>query len=412
MVHPLAVREFRSRGGVEIFVQGLSEFRAESWEDVLALLRVGSRNRVARSTRLNVHSSRSHAVLQLAVETDRLDGQSTRAKLSLIDLAGSEKMDVLSELRAMREQDGAGEEGEAADGGGAERGRSGSRSRSPWDRSFAGRAAASRGRGSDVSDASSGSDRDSLGPPEEARAPRRGRSVTRRRPPTDWRDTARRMRPGSQRPPQVPLDGSGGVTRGVAAGVRGIRALSRRSSSSHAGPRRAGGVPDEQLPTYPGASGGSALDGEAAAAARAAREQREKELRAINSSLSALGNVIAALTDASRKHIPYRDSTLTVRATGEGALKASVTDHFPRSLTRAHAHPYQPPARHSASCKTRWGERRACSWWRRWPPSGSSPRSRSPPCSSRTAPGTFSRTFAPTSAPWRPQRCWNRCGRR
>lgn len=36
-----------------------------------------------------------------------------------------------------------------------------------------------------------------------------------------------------------------------------------------------------------------------------------RELRAINSSLSALGNVIAALTDASRKHVPYRDSKLT-----------------------------------------------------------------------------------------------------
>ncbi|CAK4418978.1 unnamed protein product [Aphanomyces euteiches] len=38
---------------------------------------------------------------------------------------------------------------------------------------------------------------------------------------------------------------------------------------------------------------------------------RTRELRNINASLSALGNVIAALTDKKRTHIPYRDSKLT-----------------------------------------------------------------------------------------------------
>ncbi|OQR84659.1 kinesin-like protein [Achlya hypogyna] len=38
---------------------------------------------------------------------------------------------------------------------------------------------------------------------------------------------------------------------------------------------------------------------------------RTRELRNINASLSALGNVIAALTDKKRSHIPYRDSKLT-----------------------------------------------------------------------------------------------------
>ena len=38
---------------------------------------------------------------------------------------------------------------------------------------------------------------------------------------------------------------------------------------------------------------------------------REKELMNINQSLSALGNVISALTDRRRSHIPYRDSKLT-----------------------------------------------------------------------------------------------------
>lgn len=40
--------------------------------------------------------------------------------------------------------------------------------------------------------------------------------------------------------------------------------------------------------------------------------QRLEETKKINQSLSALGNVIAALTDArGRQHIPYRDSKLT-----------------------------------------------------------------------------------------------------
>lgn len=36
-----------------------------------------------------------------------------------------------------------------------------------------------------------------------------------------------------------------------------------------------------------------------------------QEARSINQSLSALGNVIQALTDPSRTHVPYRDSRLT-----------------------------------------------------------------------------------------------------
>ena len=37
----------------------------------------------------------------------------------------------------------------------------------------------------------------------------------------------------------------------------------------------------------------------------------EQEARSINQSLSALGNCIHALTEATRSHIPYRDSRLT-----------------------------------------------------------------------------------------------------
>lgn len=39
--------------------------------------------------------------------------------------------------------------------------------------------------------------------------------------------------------------------------------------------------------------------------------QRLDEAKTINKSLSALGNVINALTDARATHVPYRDSKLT-----------------------------------------------------------------------------------------------------
>ena len=42
-----------------------------------------------------------------------------------------------------------------------------------------------------------------------------------------------------------------------------------------------------------------------------AKGDRLKEATKINLSLSALGNVISALVDAKRSHIPYRDSKLT-----------------------------------------------------------------------------------------------------
>lgn len=64
-----------------------------------------------------------------------------------------------------------------------------------------------------------------------------------------------------------------------------------------------------------------------------------RELRAINSSLSALGNVIAALTDASRKHVPYRDSKLTrLLQVRPSRRKGRVALTPTRTLTHTHAH--------------------------------------------------------------------------
>ncbi|KAJ8600399.1 hypothetical protein CTAYLR_001424 [Chrysophaeum taylorii] len=129
----LVVRESRSEtAGFDhkrIFVQGLSEYQVTSAADVLGLVARGLRGRATRPTDMNSRSSRSHAILQVAVEVETacsreerrdddddddddewdrasLDSAAAsspvkqrgggrtvlrRAKLCLVDLAGSEK---------------------------------------------------------------------------------------------------------------------------------------------------------------------------------------------------------------------------------------------------------------------------------------------------------------------------------
>ena len=70
------------------------------------LLEAGNAYRTTESTKLNAVSSRSHAVLQLRVDT----GGRQQGKLSLIDLAGSEranKTGVVAKVSADRPGPGA-----------------------------------------------------------------------------------------------------------------------------------------------------------------------------------------------------------------------------------------------------------------------------------------------------------------
>jgi hypothetical protein len=53
-----------------VYVPGLSQFRVSSVGEVLGLLSRGAHNRAIRSTEYNLHSSRSHALLQLFVEVE------------------------------------------------------------------------------------------------------------------------------------------------------------------------------------------------------------------------------------------------------------------------------------------------------------------------------------------------------
>ena len=86
----LSLREDQEKGIVQ--VAGVIEQKVETLDDVLKLLALGNRNRKTEATMANQVSSRSHAILQLNVIHTRGDKDSTvESKLSLIDLAGSER---------------------------------------------------------------------------------------------------------------------------------------------------------------------------------------------------------------------------------------------------------------------------------------------------------------------------------
>ncbi|XP_053721433.1 kinesin-like protein KIF18A isoform X2 [Synchiropus splendidus] len=89
---PLAVREDSSKG---VVVQGLTRHKPKSAEHILEALDFGNRNRTQHPTDANATSSRSHAVFQIYLQqqdkTASLNPNVCVAKMSLIDLAGSER---------------------------------------------------------------------------------------------------------------------------------------------------------------------------------------------------------------------------------------------------------------------------------------------------------------------------------
>ncbi|CAO2579600.1 Kinesin-like protein KIF18A [Lemmus lemmus] len=89
---PLAVREDAQKG---VVVQGLTLHQPKSSEEILQLLDNGNKNRTQHPTDINATSSRSHAVFQIYLrqqdKTASINQNVCVAKMSLIDLAGSER---------------------------------------------------------------------------------------------------------------------------------------------------------------------------------------------------------------------------------------------------------------------------------------------------------------------------------
>jgi kinesin family protein 11 len=87
---------FDDSGKKGVFVQGLEEVGVRSSEEALAVLNKGSQRRQMAATKMNEHSSRSHAVFTLTVHTKETStaGEDLLrvGKMNLVDLAGSESI--------------------------------------------------------------------------------------------------------------------------------------------------------------------------------------------------------------------------------------------------------------------------------------------------------------------------------
>ena len=86
----LRIRQHPLKG---TYVQGLIEKFVYTPHDILEAIKEGARQRSTASTALNAVSSRSHAVLTLALSQTLADGSEILSKLHLIDLAGSENVE-------------------------------------------------------------------------------------------------------------------------------------------------------------------------------------------------------------------------------------------------------------------------------------------------------------------------------
>ncbi|XP_044730926.1 kinesin-like protein KIF3A [Chrysoperla carnea] len=87
--------EVRENNKVGVFVNGLTGYICKNADEIDNILKLGSQNRIVAATAMNEESSRSHAILNITVESSiREPGGTTRflqGKLSLVDLAGSER---------------------------------------------------------------------------------------------------------------------------------------------------------------------------------------------------------------------------------------------------------------------------------------------------------------------------------
>jgi hypothetical protein len=83
----LQVRSHPSLGTV---VEDLTEKPITNFDEALEILKAGIRNRTTSATKMNVDSSRSHAIFRIGMTMASEDDTETRCSLLLVDLAGSE----------------------------------------------------------------------------------------------------------------------------------------------------------------------------------------------------------------------------------------------------------------------------------------------------------------------------------
>ena len=88
----LQIRQSRSKEG-GVFVEGLTKTRVGTIEEAWGAIQKGEKRRSQAHTSMNIESSRSHSIVMLEVEgANPTSGRTTRGRLVLIDLAGSERV--------------------------------------------------------------------------------------------------------------------------------------------------------------------------------------------------------------------------------------------------------------------------------------------------------------------------------
>ena len=76
-----------------VYIENVTEHYLSSYQQTLQLLALGAERRAVSSTMMNSESSRSHSVCIVTIgQTDKLTGSKKGSKLTLTDLAGSEKV--------------------------------------------------------------------------------------------------------------------------------------------------------------------------------------------------------------------------------------------------------------------------------------------------------------------------------
>ena len=90
----LAVRYKEGKG---FYVENLFVVQCETLEDVLAVLSEGIKNRRKAAHAMNEHSSRSHSIFTLYIDSELQDSTdfhliTKNGKISFVDLAGSERV--------------------------------------------------------------------------------------------------------------------------------------------------------------------------------------------------------------------------------------------------------------------------------------------------------------------------------
>ena len=89
--------ELKERPDTGVYVKDLSPFVCKSQSEIEHVMKVGNQNRSVGATKMNEHSSRSHAIFIITVECARPDPERNGephirvGKLNLVDLAGSER---------------------------------------------------------------------------------------------------------------------------------------------------------------------------------------------------------------------------------------------------------------------------------------------------------------------------------